>query len=267
MDHRRSPKPGRAARVLTNVGVAVAALWLLTYLVPATRAMMVDWVLAFVLGLMATGLLWLAFQRSFKPRGFWGLLAAAWTLGMLGNISWGVYELVTGRELPYVSLVDILYLSRYVLAFAAFWRYVISPRRRRWASVAGAMLLAVAILAGDLYLNWRGPGQKQPGYLLAGAVYPILDAGLVYISFRSWASAPEGRLRNALGLLMLGMITYGMANWLNFHAHLTSSQMALTLTAFFWPLSDILTGIAVIHLLEKAPRGGQNDARPELRSI
>jgi len=84
---------------------------------------------------------------------------------------------------------------------------------------------------------------------LSGVVYAVLDLGLIYVALAAWWREPAGGLRNALGLLSLALVAYGIANWLNFFGQAIPSDTAAYLAAFFWPLSDILTGAGVLHLL------------------
>lgn len=247
-----SSKPGGKMRgasfVLTGVGALLALGWLVTYLIPATREMMLDALFGSLLIFVVVGLLWQAGRRSSGARAFWWLLAAGWGVGLLGNIAWGVYEVATGRDLPYLSAVDLMYLARYVLVFLAFWRY---PRRVlpwRWAGAVAVALTATALIWFALFRPASG-AEITPARLLdflLAASYPVLDAMVLYAALWAWACAP-GAERTALALLVLAMVAYGVANWLNFRSVLSLAPPAVPLWAqpsLFWPLSDILAGVA-----------------------
>ena len=78
--------------------------------------------ISFLVNLAAIGSLWWAARRSTTARPFWRALAAGWTLALLGNVAWIVYDLTTGKRLPPLSWIDIFYVARYVLVGLALWQ-------------------------------------------------------------------------------------------------------------------------------------------------
>jgi hypothetical protein len=246
MENGPDRKISRWYRLAVNIGAGLVAFWLLSYLIPATRTLMLDTILAFVIGLLVTGLLWWAVYTSTYPRCFWAWLAAAWTVALLGSVAWGVYELVTGESLPYLSLVDTLYLVRYALILVAFWRCLCVPAGEQWIRLLMALVVGTAVVIGGFFLSV--PISRQTGYWLAGAVYPILDVGLLFVAVEARRCETEGRLRNTLGFLALALLAYGAANWLNFFGQAIPFQPATDLSALFWPLSDILVGFGVLRM-------------------
>jgi hypothetical protein len=212
----------RLYRIVANVGAVITALWLL-------------------------GLLWWVAYLSSPPRRFWGLLAAAWTVNLLGNIAWGLYEQLSGNPLPFISLVDLLYLARYALVFIAFWQGFHLPRGRQWFWLLGILLLTAAVVIGAFFLSV--PASRQTAHWLAGAIYPILDIGILYVALEAWKGEPQGSLRNTLAILALALFSYGAANWLNFFGRAIPVDAVAGLAALFWPLSDILAATGVLHLL------------------
>lgn len=247
--------PDRITHIVANVGMAVAALWLLTYLMPAGRMLMLDTFLSFLLSLMLTGLLWWITYRSVRLRSFWGLLAAAWTVGLAGNIAWGLYEAIAGQPLPRFSLVGVLYLLRYLLILLAFWRGLDIPASNQWGRLLVVLLLTATVVAGGFFLS--APTSQWTATWLSGAIFPILDIGLMSLALEAWMQEPAGSLRTTLGLLTLGLLAYGAANWLNFFGQVTSLKSVSGLAGLFWPLTDILTGFGVLYLLLK------NSSAPE----
>lgn len=246
MENDLGNETGRGYRLGANIGAGLVALWLLSYLIPATRTLMLDMILAFLIGLLVTGLLWWAAYTSTHARCLWVWLAAAWTVALLGNIAWGGYELVTGESLPYLSAVDILYLARYVLILVAFWRCLCVPVGEQWIRLLMAFVVGTAAVIGGFFLSV--PISRQTGYWLAGAIYPILDVGLLFVAIEARRCEPEGRLQKTLGLLALALLAYGAANWLNFFGQAIPFQPAAGLSSLFWPLSDILVGLGVLRL-------------------
>jgi hypothetical protein len=208
---------------------------------------MLDMALALILGLIATALLWWAAYLSSPPDRFWGLLAAAWTVSLLGDVAWGLYEAISGNPLPFISLVDLFYLARYALVLVAFWQGFHLPRRRQWFWLPGSLLMAAAVVIGAYFLSV--PASRQNAQWLAGAIYPILDIGLLYVVLEAWKGEPKGSLKNALALLALALFSYGAANWVNFFGQAIPVSAVAGLGGLFWPLSDILAATAVLHLL------------------
>lgn len=239
--------PDRITHIVVNVGMAVVALWLLTYLMPAGRMLMLDAFLSFLLSLMLTGLLWWITYRAVHPRRFWGFLAAAWTVGLVGNIAWGLYEAIAGQPLPRFSLVSVLYLARYLLILLAFWRGLGIPSGSQWSRLLIVLILTAAVVAGGFFLST--PTSQWTATWLSGALFPILDIALMSLALEAWMQEPSGPLRNTLGFLTLALLAYGAANWLNFFGQVTSLESVSGLAGLFWPLSDILTGIGVLYLL------------------
>ena len=246
MENDLGKKISRRYRLVANISAGLVALWLLSYLIPATRTLMLDTILAFLIGILVTGLLWRAAYTFTHPRCLWVWLAAAWTVALLGSIAWGVYELVTGESLPYLSVVDVLYLARYVLILVAFWRCLCVPAGEQWIRLLMALVVGTAVAIGGFFVSVPIP--RQTGYWLAGAVYPILDVGLLYVAIEARRCEPEGRLQNTLGFLALALLAYGAANWLNFFGQAIPFQPAAGLSTLFWPLSDILVGLGVLRL-------------------
>jgi hypothetical protein len=247
MQSKTKRNPKHPYRIVANVGAGLSALWLLSYLLPAGQSAMLDAILGFLISLLVTGLLWWTARQAIYPRRFWKALALAWTVGLLGNVVWAAYEMLTGKELPYISLVDAIYLVRYALVLLAYWRYLRAPGRRQWIRLLLVLLVAVVLSAAEYF---AAPLElRKTAIYWAGAVYPILDAGLIYVSLSAWWRELPGRQRNAYGLLALALIAYGLANWLNFYGQMVSYEAVSGLATFFWPLSDILAGLGMLHLL------------------
>jgi len=238
----------RMTLILAGAYLLLAAGWLLSCLLPvASEAAQA---VAFFLGLVVAALLWWTARQQPTERLYWGLLAAGWTVGLAISIAWGLYELVTGHALPGGSWFGELYVVRYGLVMAAFGRCLSPWTGRRWAGLAGLALLALAVTwCGLLWPTWAA-GQAPLSDLLAYGLYPFLD--LVVVGLAAWAwraeRAAAGR-RRMIGLLLLAMIAYGAANWINLIVRGASCDALSDLPAFFWALSDILAGLAALRAL------------------
>jgi hypothetical protein len=108
--------------VLIGVAALLALAWPVTILLPGAGEMMLDMIVTMLLTSVVAVLLWRAGSRSTESKAFWKLLAAGWVVNLLGNIAWGVYEMVTGERLPVLSFVDAVYTARYILALLALQR-------------------------------------------------------------------------------------------------------------------------------------------------
>jgi len=236
-------------RVLAALGALAATAWLPAYLLPGAREMMLDAALSFLLAIVVTGLLWWASRQPGPDRLFWSLLASGWTLNLSGSIIWGVYEVATGKSLPGLSWVDLLYVARDVVVFAALLRQVRRMSRWRLVGLCAVVLAALAILWIGFFRPTVGPTEITPlrglDFLLY-AVYPIWDAVLVYVGLLALACAGTKQRRRWIGLLVSAMIFYGIANWVNFVVLITP-DFTSDLPALFWLLTDVSVGIAVVY--------------------
>ena len=188
--------------IFAGVGALIVAAWLLTYPLPVRREMMLDSTLSFLLTIVLTGLLWWTSRQSTNARTFWTLLASGWTLNLVGNAAWGASRMVTGKSVPLFGWIDAIYIARYILVFAAFWR-CLDRLGRRWVDLV--VVIAIAIVVAWLGVFW--PKMTSPDVelshildFLSGAIYPIVDAALIYLAILAWARAAE-RPKRPLGLL------------------------------------------------------------------
>jgi len=238
----------RVILVLAGVYLLLTAGWLLSYLLPVAQE--VTQAAAFVLGLSVTALLWWTARQHRRDRLYWGLLAAGWTVGLVISVAWGVYQVAVGHALPGGAWFGELYVVRYCLVMAAFGRCLSPWTGRRWAGLAGIALLALAVTwCGLLWPTWAVT--KAPlSDLLTYALYPFLDVMVVALAV--WAARVEGvagSRQHAIGLLLLAMIAYGTADWINLLVRGASYDALSALPAFFWALSDMLAGLAALRAL------------------
>jgi len=206
---------------------------------------------SFVLNFVTVGCLWWATARAKTLRPFWRMLAAAWTLNWLGSIIWGVYELTTRQSLPTLTMLDSLYLGRYLLVGLALWLYpTMWTGRRAWE--AAAVILLAGLVA---WLSWFQPMLAATGrswtYFLGVAIYPPLDAGLIYTAWIRYRGLANHPLRPVIVLLLLALISYGIANCINFNARMFSLEADPGIASLLWLLTDLLTGVAALYYLFK----------------
>ncbi|HEX2997735.1 MAG TPA: hypothetical protein VHP14_23130 [Anaerolineales bacterium] len=221
-------------------------------------------IISFLFSLVILALLWRRAFRSSEIHRFprhlhdlpsksgqvWILLAAAWTLGMLGTIAWIVHDLVTGTELNEFSIVDVFYISRYTLLGCVLWLYPAPLPRRDGFWICGALLAGV-VIAQLIYFKpitallggtWLG--------FLGQVMYLILDVGIIVLAWlRFRAPRPASWDRYVL-LLVCAMLSYGTANTINLTEYVFSLKVG-TLQNVLWTLTDVLMLILALSGLQK----------------
>jgi len=170
---------------------------------------------------------------------------------LVGNLAWMVYEYGAGQALPPLSLVDGFYLGRYLLIGLAFWSF---PNLRSWRlglELAAVLLVAAAATwVGGVQSVFASPGRLEPG-LVGLAMYPILDAGLIYMALRRWQLTLEAPLKQTVFVLAVAMVAYGLANCINLGVYTTQVAAESILPTLFWLFSDLLTGAAVVSFFRR----------------
>lgn len=237
----------RTRWLLGGVIILLTLVGFVGMLVPAVQEYMVDIASGFLLTLVTLGTLWWTFTRASSLRHFWRLIAIAWTLNVLGNVAWGVYEMVTGASLGIFSWIDVLYLLRYGVILAAF---ALTPRpweRQTWVVLAGVtLILGIAVWFG-LYRPLRSAFDTPLLHFLGGAFYPILDGALLFAAFQTWSALETPVARQSVALLTVGLLTYGIANVFNFQARGVDPDATSLAAAIGWLLTDIFTGLGALH--------------------
>jgi hypothetical protein len=246
-----SDRSRRISCVLIGAAALLALAWPLTILLPEASEMMLDVVVTMLLTIVITALLWLAGNRSTDTKAFWRLLAVGWAVNLPGNIVWGVYEMITGKGLPTLSLVDAIYATRYILALLALRRYPGQASDRRWPSLLAVISAATAAIWVLLYRPTLMASEitlPRVRDFIGVAMYPVMDVVLIYTAALAWVRAAKDRLRNSLGILILAMISYSIANWSQF-GNLIVTGFTSVIPDVFWPLSDVLAGLAAAYVL------------------
>ncbi|MBN1486147.1 MAG: hypothetical protein JW981_00815 [Anaerolineae bacterium] len=226
-------------------------LWLLSQVVSTLRTTMAGFAISFLLTIVVMAVLWWVTPRVERSaRQFWRLLALAWTVNLAGNIAWSMYSVLVSEALPIFTWIDGFYLLRYFLVGWALWRY---PRHwdvARWGLLAVVTVIAAGIVWQGLFSPVLGSFEQPVLYFLGGALYPILDATLLYAALLSWITMGAHSGKVPLGLFVIALLGYGIANWINFivrsHSLAASNEASFIGASFFWLLSDVLTGFAAL---------------------
>jgi hypothetical protein len=244
-------KGTRVSKVMIGVVALLAAAGIATSLIPAAKEMLVDMALSMLLTIGIAVIQWRAGSRSTDARSFWRLLAGAWLAGLLGNIAWGTYEALTGESLPILSWVDAIYVTRDILVLMALWCYPGRPLRRREFDVVAITAATAAMAWWLVFRPTLTAAEITPQRIrdfIGVAIYPILDAGLIYAALLTWAGAAKGRMRHAVGLILASAICYGIANSFQFGVRVVPDYTS-SLPDPFWLLSDLLAGAAAAYTL------------------
>lgn len=245
----------RARRAFAIVGLLLALGWIVVILLPSARDMMLDFAFSFLLNLLVTILLWWVARRTTgRVRTFWRWIALGWTLNVVGNLAWSVYDLVSEMPLPIFSWIDILYLARYVAMGTALTHLPRTWKARRWLDWGAVAVAAAAFIWLALFRPTLASAATPWTHFLGGAFYPILDAALVYAAVLSWSNAHAKAVRRILGGVAFSMLTYGVANWINFTARSVSLEATALFAGFFWLLADLFIGFTALSALTCAPQ-------------
>lgn len=208
----------------------------------------------FLFPLVVAGVMgWLAWRYK-AARPFWAWLALGWMLNVAGNVIWAVHDMTTGTVLPPLSWVDVLYVARYVCLGVAFWLHPAAWEKRRLLEVGGLLLLVSLALWATLYRTEFVNVERPWDQVLGVAIYPVLDVGLIYILALKWREMPVEPWRQALILLLLGTLSYGVANGINFCVRMASIDGSSSWADLFWFGCDLFTVAAAIRFARQADR-------------
>jgi hypothetical protein len=202
--------------------------------------------LSFVINLVVIAALWRSTRFGTTSRSFWRSLAIGWTLSLAANVIWIGYDIVTGVSLPPLSMVDVLYLARYLFVWLAFWGYP-EPLPLRWLRVVVGMMMIVAVIAwlGHYGPVWRSTDIPMADFL-GVALYPILDAGLIFTGLVRIYESDRHRVRPSKPWVVFSLLSYGMANWFNFDLRLGLLVATSLWPTLLWMLSDLAVGVSTV---------------------
>lgn len=234
--------------IFSALGGLLLSVWGVSVLTPTLHGLMLDSIASFLFNLLVTVVLWWAVRQSENPaRSFWRGLAWAWVLNIAGNLAWAGYDFVTGGNLAIFSWINGFYIARYGLVFWTFWRY---PRRKmcvNWVAY-GALLAASTALIWAAIVRPAQATLAQPFmYLFRGALYPMMDVGLLYVVLEAWTNTTEERMCVAMRWLFMAFAAYGIADWLNFSVRLISFEVFSPAAGVFWVLADLGIGVAALY--------------------
>jgi hypothetical protein len=200
---------------------------------------------SFLLGLIVVGLLWWSSRAASPYRPFWIWVAAGWTLNWLGSLAWGIYEVLTGNELPLFSAIDSFYLGRYLLVWWAIWRFPQSLPGRRFSSAV--LTMAAAVVLAWMAFEQSASTYEQPTlYLFAVATYPVLDSGMLYTLWLRLKRESTSSFAKPLSWFVAGIVAYSVANWINYLRLVDYAVSFSNLASMLWLACDVLVAVAAV---------------------
>ncbi|MEM2883621.1 MAG: hypothetical protein QXJ86_05610 [Nitrososphaerales archaeon] len=139
----------------------------------------------------------------------WLCFAIGITLWFLGELSWSIYTLILGVEIPYPSLADAFWLSGYAPLFAALLLYVKNFRlvlTKLVVSVNLTIIVMLCILLSVYVIPQIATEQTNLTVLILGLAYPILDLILLSLAIFGSMVFFKGGLGRSWLLISLALI-------------------------------------------------------------
>ena len=196
-----------------------------------------------------------------RARLSWLVMTAAFTGAVLGELVWGLYEVVLREETPFPSLADLGYLAFPALAtIALLLRPSDRPDRTRFRP-----FLDGTLVAGSLFsISWvtalgsayRAGGQTA-AELLISLAYPLSD--LVLLTAVLLALNGQARARAGLALLAAGLAVLAIADSGYTYFSTTGSYQTGNLVDVGYVAAYLLLALAAWH---DAPHAGPLTAGP-----
>ena len=210
----------------------------------------------FFFSLFVIGLLWWLTYRYPAARRFWGWLAVGWSVNTLSSLIWGVYVALVSEDIP--GLIDNLYVARYLFVLLALWLYPTPWPWRRWLGILVAMLAAGVVLWFGFVQPLSAISSQPRSYILAGTIFPLLDAGMLYAAWARWRETADVSWRQVLGLFALSTLAYGIANWANYWARAVVPDADTPAALVGWFLTDVFVAAAGWWFVKRANQSAVN---------
>jgi len=215
----RRPDWGTIVVALGVVYGVVFLGWQLLGRADAHATMVVSDVAFLPVSLLACVLAWrVAATRSIgrSTRRAWFALGLAFALNLLGDLLWFLEEVVLGRS-PFPSPADAPYLAFYLALLVGLFLFPVAPRsrqeRRRLALDVGTVIVAASMVIWYLVLGPTTAAEGSPVLTTAlAAAYPVGDIVLVFGVGAVLARGTLPSSRRALGILLVGIVGYVVAD-------------------------------------------------------
>ncbi|HET7420784.1 MAG TPA: hypothetical protein VFL27_10415 [Candidatus Dormibacteraeota bacterium] len=158
---------------------------------------------------------WAARRAQGRNRLGWTLMSISTGLWSAGQVTWTVYEVVLGQQVPQPGLVDIGFLSAVPFAVAgirAFWGSA-RGTSARWRVWFDGLIVAIALTSTawgfGLKLVWEADGDlASKAYGLSYPVGDIIVGTVLILAIRRAAGQQKGRM----AFLLCGVAAYSIAD-------------------------------------------------------
>ena len=200
---------------------------------------------------------WAAWRAQGRNRLGWALMSVSTGLWSAGQVTWSVYEVVLGQEVPQPGLVDVGFLSAVPFAVAgirAFWGRA-RGTSARWRVWFDGLIVAIALTSTawgfGLRLVWEADGDLATrAYALSYPVTDIIVGTVLILAIRRAAGQQKGRL----AFLLCGVAAYSIAD--SAFAYLTAQNAYGAVGSVLntgWFAGFLLIALAAVYP-ETAPR-------------
>ena len=197
----------------------------------------------------ALGLGWVGIlRRPFPGRWIAVLLVAGISTWAVADWLWWLVELLE-KSVPFPSPIDALYMSGYLLTFAAlvwFWR-------RHMTGVLDGLLESAIIATAFGVFIWAaviapagGQAQGSDPAVFTAVAYPVLDA-ILLVGFGQLLLAPALRHSRALRAMTLGIALFLFSDVVYAYDFVRGTTVNGTWRDCGWLLAYVLWGFAGLH--------------------
>ena len=170
---------------------------------------------ALAAAIAAAACAWAATRSTGRNRVGWALMSISTGLWSAGQVTWTIYEVVLGQQVPQPGLVDIGFLSAVPFAVAgirAFWGDA-RGTSASWRIWFDGLIVAIALTSTawgfGLRLVWGSPGDiGAKTYALTYPVGDILIGTVLILAIRRATGEQKGRM----ALLLCGVAAYSIAD-------------------------------------------------------
>ena len=179
-------------------------------------------------------------------RSAWRLIALSWACLLLGDIAWGVYELVGAS--PYPSVADALYLMFYPLMLWGLLRFPAERDQRGWlrllldlatVAVGGAVVVTYVVLGPTILSSG-----SDPLATVISIAYPVGDmillVGLGSMLLRRAAPSSAPALRFMAAGVLFYVVADLLYSYITFHSGYQTGDPVDSL----WMIAILLFAVA-----------------------
>ena len=147
----------------------------------------------------------------------WFCFALGLALWFLGELSWGLYTLAFGVEIPYPSIADVFWLSAYAPIYIALLLYIKPFKMVLSKRSICAIALIIAVLCTLVTLFLIGPilsTSKDLIILVTDLAYPLLDLILLSAAILGLMIFFKGTIGRSWLLICLALVFDAVADFL-----------------------------------------------------